>query len=90
MNRIAVPRIAQLARSSINPIKRYSSTMAATSDVSTYRFNHTQFRIKDPKITLPWYKETLGFEVYRGSSTLWLVERGRNGEAKRTKADMHS
>ena len=59
MNRI--PRITQLARHSIRQFS--TSTMAATSDVATYRFNHTQFRIKDPKITLPWYKETLGFEV---------------------------
>jgi hypothetical protein len=59
MIRTGISRIPQITRSAI----RHNSTMAAASDVSTYRFNHTQFRIKDPKITLPWYKETLGFEV---------------------------
>jgi len=34
-----------------------------TTDVSTYIFNHTMFRIKDPKVTLPWYENVLGMKV---------------------------
>ncbi|KAL7418428.1 Lactoylglutathione lyase [Cryptotrichosporon argae] len=39
--------------------------MAATkTDVGTYKFNHTMFRIKDPKVSLKWYEEVLGFECF--------------------------
>jgi lactoylglutathione lyase len=39
---------------------RMSST---TTDTATYRFNHTMFRIKDPKVTLPFYEKVIGMEV---------------------------
>jgi hypothetical protein len=39
--------------------------MSHTTDVSTYKFNHTMFRIKDPKVSLPWYEKVLGMKVGR-------------------------
>jgi lactoylglutathione lyase len=43
--------------------------MSHTTDVSTYKFNHTMFRIKDPKVSLPWYEKVLGMKVGRRHST---------------------
>ncbi|KAJ1958491.1 lactoylglutathione lyase [Linderina pennispora] len=34
-----------------------------TTDVSKYRFNHTMYRIKDPKASLKFYSEALGMKV---------------------------
>ncbi|GFZ48701.1 Aldoketomutase [Saitozyma sp. JCM 24511] len=42
--------------------------MSHTTDVSTYKFNHTMFRIKDPKVSLPWYEKVLGMKKFRESS----------------------
>jgi catechol 2,3-dioxygenase-like lactoylglutathione lyase family enzyme len=33
------------------------------TDVSVYKFNHTMFRIKDPKVSIPFYEDVLGMEV---------------------------
>lgn len=42
--------------------------MATTkSDPSKYIFNHTMFRIKDPKASIPFYENVLGMEVSRAS-----------------------
>ncbi|KAL1412749.1 Lactoylglutathione lyase [Vanrija albida] len=41
--------------------------MAAKTDVSTYIFNHTMFRIKDPKVSIPFYEKVLGMECFRQS-----------------------
>ncbi|KKY27241.1 putative lactoylglutathione lyase [Phaeomoniella chlamydospora] len=48
-----------------------------TTDVETYRFNHTAIRVKDPKVSLKWYEETLGMSllrtVERDDLTLYFV-----------------
>lgn len=37
--------------------------MATATDVSTYRYNHTMYRIKDPKASLKFYTGTLGMKL---------------------------
>ncbi|KAJ1848130.1 Lactoylglutathione lyase [Coemansia sp. RSA 2703] len=44
-----------------------------TTDVSTYRYNHTMYRVKDPKASLKFYSEILGMQ---------LVDEHHNPEAK--------
>ncbi|WVN86470.1 lactoylglutathione lyase [Cryptococcus depauperatus CBS 7841] len=39
----------------------------AASDPSTYKFNHTMFRIKDPKVSIPFYEKVLGMKTIRES-----------------------
>ncbi|KAJ2079226.1 Lactoylglutathione lyase [Coemansia sp. RSA 988] len=34
-----------------------------TTDISKYRFNHTMYRIKDPKTSLHFYTEILGMKL---------------------------
>ncbi|KAJ2783636.1 Lactoylglutathione lyase [Coemansia interrupta] len=34
-----------------------------TTDVSTYRYNHTMYRVKDPKASLKFYSEILGMKL---------------------------
>ncbi|KAJ1726247.1 Lactoylglutathione lyase [Coemansia sp. Benny D160-2] len=34
-----------------------------TTDVSTYRYNHTMYRIKDPKASIKFYTEALGMKL---------------------------
>jgi len=37
------------------------------TDIADYRLNHTMFRIKDPKVSLKFYEETLGMQLVRKS-----------------------
>jgi catechol-2,3-dioxygenase len=37
--------------------------MTTKSDPSTYIFNHTMFRIRDPKKSIEFYEKVLGMEV---------------------------
>ncbi|TDZ25518.1 Lactoylglutathione lyase [Colletotrichum orbiculare MAFF 240422] len=48
------------------PIGRTShlATMAATTDVKNYKFNHSMIRVKDPKVSVKFY-ETLGMSVIK-------------------------
>ncbi|ORY33455.1 putative lactoylglutathione lyase [Naematelia encephala] len=51
-----------------NTLSRTFIKMASTtSDPSTYRFNHTMFRIKDPKVSIPFYEKVLGMELFNES-----------------------
>jgi len=34
-----------------------------TTDISTYRFNHTMIRVKDPQASLKFYEEILGMKL---------------------------
>ncbi|KAF0500651.1 Lactoylglutathione lyase [Gigaspora margarita] len=34
-----------------------------TTDISTYRFNHTMIRVKDPEASLKFYQEILGMKL---------------------------
>ncbi|KAA8910739.1 hypothetical protein TRICI_004051 [Trichomonascus ciferrii] len=51
-------RITQLARQIIG---RNSSTMAT----SQYAFNHTMFRVKDPKVTIKFYEDNFGMKLLK-------------------------
>lgn len=39
----------------------------ATSEISSYRFNHTMLRVKDPVASLKFYKDVLGMHQLRKS-----------------------
>ncbi|EFX01216.1 lactoylglutathione lyase [Grosmannia clavigera kw1407] len=46
---------------------RFLATMAATTDISTYKLNHTMIRVKDPKESVKFY-EFLGLKQIRKES----------------------
>lgn len=48
-----------------NPVNETENV--TTTDVQTYRMNHTMIRIKDPAISLKFYQETLGMTLKRTS-----------------------
>ncbi|TFY81083.1 hypothetical protein EWM64_g2926 [Hericium alpestre] len=37
--------------------------MPRTLETASFRFNHTMLRIKDPKVSIPFYTQTLGMEL---------------------------
>lgn len=46
-------------------IRRYDEDVGTTTDVSTYRFNHTMLRVKNAETSLKFYQEVLGMELVR-------------------------
>ncbi|CAG8667904.1 16467_t:CDS:2 [Acaulospora morrowiae] len=34
-----------------------------TTDISTYQFNHTMIRVKDPQVSIKFYEEVLGMKL---------------------------
>ncbi|KAJ2896054.1 Lactoylglutathione lyase [Coemansia aciculifera] len=44
-----------------------------TTDISTYRYNHTMYRVKDPRVSIKFYTEVLG---------MTLLEEHHSNEAK--------
>lgn len=48
-----------------NPVDQTESV--TTTDVQTYRMNHTMVRVKDPEASLKFYQEVMGMELKRKS-----------------------
>ncbi|KAH7906819.1 Glyoxalase/Bleomycin resistance protein/Dihydroxybiphenyl dioxygenase [Hygrophoropsis aurantiaca] len=42
--------------------------MPRTAETASFKFNHTMFRIKDPKVSLPFYTEILGMDIISESN----------------------
>ncbi|WVQ67118.1 lactoylglutathione lyase [Kwoniella botswanensis] len=40
---------------------------SSATNTATYKFNHTMLRIKDPKVSIPWYEKVLGMQKFRES-----------------------
>ncbi|KIM69613.1 hypothetical protein SCLCIDRAFT_1208082 [Scleroderma citrinum Foug A] len=51
--------------------------MPLTAETASFRFNHTMLRIKDPKVSLPFYTDVLGMTLLRevdlGDFTLYFL-----------------
>lgn len=41
--------------------------MPVSAATSSFRFNHTMFRVKDPKVSLPFYQDVMGMDLLRES-----------------------
>lgn len=57
MQTVAVKRLAQ---TSTHFNKRRFTAM---TDVSKYKLNHSMIRIKDPKVTVPFYEKNFGMKL---------------------------
>ncbi|KAK6909547.1 lactoylglutathione lyase [Kwoniella mangroviensis CBS 8507] len=40
---------------------------SSATNTATYKFNHTMLRIKDPKVSIPWYENVLGMQKFKES-----------------------
>lgn len=62
-----------------------SSTMPRTAATEGFKFNHTMIRIKDPKLSLPFYMDTLGMDLVSeqnmGDFTLYFLAYDHDGIA---------
>ncbi|KAH8118978.1 glyoxalase I [Phellopilus nigrolimitatus] len=51
--------------------------MARNAETASFKFNHTMLRVKDPNVSLKFYKEVLGMELLdkleRSSFTLYFL-----------------
>ncbi|KAI9571650.1 Glyoxalase/Bleomycin resistance protein/Dihydroxybiphenyl dioxygenase [Boletus coccyginus] len=51
--------------------------MPRTAETASFKFNHTMIRIKDPKVSLPFYLNTLGMDLLAeqnmGDFTLYFL-----------------
>ncbi|KAK9492312.1 Glyoxalase/Bleomycin resistance protein/Dihydroxybiphenyl dioxygenase [Lipomyces doorenjongii] len=45
--------------------RRFLAQFAKMTDPSTYKFNHTMLRVKDPKASLEFYQDKLGMKLIR-------------------------
>ncbi|KAG2154455.1 Glyoxalase/Bleomycin resistance protein/Dihydroxybiphenyl dioxygenase [Suillus bovinus] len=61
------------------------ATMPRTAATEGFKFNHTMIRIKDPKLSLPFYMDTLGMDLVSeqnmGDFTLYFLAYDHDGIA---------
>ncbi|KAG2127514.1 Glyoxalase/Bleomycin resistance protein/Dihydroxybiphenyl dioxygenase [Suillus clintonianus] len=61
------------------------ATMPRTAATESFKFNHTMIRIKDPKLSLPFYMDTLGMDLVSeqnmGDFTLYFLAFDHDGIA---------
>ncbi|KAG2080423.1 Glyoxalase/Bleomycin resistance protein/Dihydroxybiphenyl dioxygenase [Suillus discolor] len=61
------------------------ATMPRTAATESFKFNHTMIRIKDPKLSLPFYMDTLGMDLVSeqnmGDFTLYFLAYNYDGIA---------
>lgn len=43
------------------------AALCSIGDANFPQFNHTMFRIKDPKVSIPWYEKVLGMKMFNES-----------------------
>lgn len=53
--------LRRISQTSAHLNRRALTTMA--TDTSTYKFNHSMIRIKDPKVSVPFYEKNFGMKV---------------------------
>lgn len=53
--------VRRLTQTTAHLSSRTLATMA--TDTSTYKLNHSMIRIKDPKITVPFYEKNFGMKL---------------------------
>jgi len=62
--------------------------MPRTAETASFKFNHTMIRIKDPKVSLPFYLDTLGMDLLAeqnmGDFTLYFLGYDHNGISKQS------
>ncbi|KAI0318839.1 Glyoxalase/Bleomycin resistance protein/Dihydroxybiphenyl dioxygenase [Amylostereum chailletii] len=70
----SLPATSHLARSFASSARR---NMPRTEETASYRFNHTMLRIKDPKVSIPFYTDTIGMDLVEkrdmGDFTLYFL-----------------
>ncbi|KIK92551.1 hypothetical protein PAXRUDRAFT_829834 [Paxillus rubicundulus Ve08.2h10] len=57
--------------------------MPRTAETASFKFNHTMIRIKDPKLSLPFYTDVLGMDLFSeqnmGDFTLYFLGYDHDG-----------
>ncbi|KAG8214142.1 Glyoxalase/Bleomycin resistance protein/Dihydroxybiphenyl dioxygenase [Butyriboletus roseoflavus] len=65
--------------------------MPRTAETASFKFNHTMLRIKDPKVSLPFYLDTLGMDLLAeqnmGDFTLYFLGYDHDGISKLSTED---
>ncbi|KAF9227116.1 glyoxalase I [Gyrodon lividus] len=60
--------------------------MPRTAETASFKFNHTMIRIKDPKLSLPFYTDVLGMDILSeqnmGDFTLYFLGYDHDGISK--------
>ncbi|KAF8444910.1 Glyoxalase/Bleomycin resistance protein/Dihydroxybiphenyl dioxygenase [Boletus edulis BED1] len=60
--------------------------MPRTAETASFKFNHTMIRIRDPKVSLPFYMDTLGMDLLDkqnlGDFTLYFLGYDHDGTSK--------